>query len=291
MSEIPQGNPRIPEGINVKNEKPFAEFLQLLVAVLVAFAGLLGVIVVAVDFAVPHIPFAWEAKASPLVAQYLEQGEQPPSSEAQAALATLGAQLVSVSLALEGEKGDGSAVGVPASEYRFHLINSDVTNAYATLGGHIVVTDALLKQVTSENGLAMVVAHEIAHIRYRHPIAGASRALVLQLALYALLGGSGDGPLGGVLSGSSALALLRFNRDMEARADALALDIIERHYGTYLGADEFFDSMAKSNNESQWLEFAQTHPNSEGRLRRIRERIETTMSASHSTTPLPDPLQ
>lgn len=287
MSELPSGNPKIPEGINVKNENPVAEFLQLLIGVLIGFAALVVIIVVVIDWVAPHIPFSWETKASPLFAQYLEPGEQPPTAQAQAALAALGAELVAVNALLDAGIGEESSTGVPAGAYQFHLVNSDVANAYATLGGHIIVTDALLKQVKTENGLAMVVAHEIAHIRYRHPISGASRALVLQLALYALLGGSGDGQLGGLLSGSSMLALLRFNREMESQADARALDIIERHYGTAQGADEFFDTMARSKNETLWLEFAQTHPNSERRLALIRERIAKSEDAAIPLIPLP----
>lgn len=289
MSELPDENPRIPEGINVKNEKPLAEFLQLLAGVLIGFATLVLFIVIVIELVAPHIPFAWEVKAAPLIAQYLEQGESPPSEAAQQALSELGAQLTQASITLDSEIA-GADSGIPLEGYRFHLVNSEVANAYATLGGHIIVTDALLRQVKSENGLAMVVAHEIAHIRYRHPISGASRAMVLQLALYALLGSSGDGALGGLLSGSSMLALLSFNRDMEAAADLRALDMLKIHYGTYAGADEFFQTMANSNDESFWLEFAQTHPNSERRLEKIRERIAETDGNGSAVTLLPAAL-
>ncbi|MFK7733425.1 MAG: M48 family metallopeptidase [Pseudomonadales bacterium] len=291
MTNLPDENPRIPEGINVKNENPFSEFLQLLAGVLIGSATVVLIIVLVIDLMAPYIPFSWEDKAAPLIAQYLEQGDSPPPAEAQQALADLGAKLVDASFALDasgaGLEKDG---GVPKEGYHFHLVNSSVANAYATLGGHIIVTDALLKQVNSENGLAMVVAHEIAHIRYRHPVSGASRAVVLQLALYALLGGSGDGPLGGLLSGSSMLALLSFNRDMEAAADLRALDILNAHYQTYLGADEFFQTMANSKDEAFWLEFAQTHPNSERRLEKIRQRISSAADGDMAITPLPAAL-
>lgn len=290
MSELPRGNPRIPEGINARNEKPLVEFLQLLAGVLVGIATLVLVIVLVIDLTAPYIPFSWEQKAAPLVAQYLDDGGDPADPAAAQALAQLGAQLVHTSAALDAEARASTGL-VPADQYQFHLMNSEIANAFATLGGHIIVTSALLQQVQSENGLAMVVAHEIAHIRYRHPIAGASRALVLQLALYALLGGTGDGPIAGLLSGSSMLALLSFNRDMEAQADARALDIIDRHYGTYRGADEFFRSMAASDNAALWLEFAQTHPNTGRRLDVINGRLQAAGGGAGTVTPLPAPLQ
>lgn len=285
MSELPRGNPRIPEGINVKNGKPLAEFLQLLAGVLIGFATLVLVIVVVIDLLAPFIPFSWEQKAAPLVAQYLQDGDEPVKPAARQALEHLGERLVLASAALDADSQTGSGA-VPLDQYRFHLINSDIANAYATLGGHIVVTTALLQQVSSENGLAMVVAHEIAHIRYRHPIAGASRALVLQLALSAVFGATGDGPLASLLSGSGVLALLSFNRDMESQADTRALDIIDKHYATYRGADEFFASMVSSDNAALWMEFIQTHPNPGRRLEVIRERLSRGQGSAALLTPL-----
>ncbi|MEC9410786.1 MAG: M48 family metalloprotease, partial [Pseudomonadota bacterium] len=50
------------------------------------------------------------------------------------------------------------------------LPNVDAANAFATSGGNIHVTRGLLDAVNSENGLAMVLAHEYAHIELRHPV-------------------------------------------------------------------------------------------------------------------------
>ncbi len=288
MSRLPQGNPKIPEGINVRNEKPLAEFFQLLVGVLVGFSALVLVIVVVVDVAAPYIPFSWERRAQPMLAGLVSEEGESVDAAAQQALADLGAALVATSVSLDAlETRSGSPV--PADAYRFHLVSSDMANAFATLGGHIVVTDALVREVQSENGLAMVVAHEIAHIRYRHPIAGASRGLVLQVVLTALLGVSGEGPLGNLLSGSSLLTLLSFNRDMESQADERALAILERHYGTLAGADEFFSAMADTERGSRWLEFAQTHPNAQRRLEVIRRRADL-VAGDIALTPMPTSL-
>lgn len=286
MSELPRGNPKIPEGINAHNEHPFTEFLQLLLGVAGGFVLLLAVLLLSVELLTSHIPFSWEQKAEALVARYLEDDAQRVDTDAQQALATLGAALVQTQARMD--RPDTPAV--PPDAYRFHLLHSDAANAYATLGGHIIVTDALLRQVRSENGLSMVIAHEIAHIHHRHPIAGASRALVLQLVLQALLGGSADGPLTGLLSGSSMLAMLNFNREMETDADARALDIVAQHYGTLRGADEFFASMADSDNSALWLEFTQTHPNVRRRLDVIRQRQQQSGLPQAVLTPLPPAL-
>ena len=81
-----------------------------------------------------------------------------------------------------------------------HYDDDADVNAFATLGGHIVVYPGLLEAVPDENALAMVLAHEIAHVRHRHPIVGLSRSA----------------------------------------ADATALETLARAYGHVGGADRFF---------------------------------------------------
>ena len=57
--------------------------------------------------------------------------------------------------------------------YQFHvLVGADQANAFALPGGHIVFTDAILNQwVNNEAQLATILAHEIAHVDERHPVA------------------------------------------------------------------------------------------------------------------------
>jgi predicted Zn-dependent protease len=48
------------------------------------------------------------------------------------------------------------------------ILDSDEINAFATPGGHIFLTRALVECAGSEDALAAVIAHEIAHIQLRH---------------------------------------------------------------------------------------------------------------------------
>jgi len=55
--------------------------------------------------------------------------------------------------------------------YRVIILDSPQFNAFATPGGHILVTKALVEAASSEDALASVIAHEMAHIILRHGIA------------------------------------------------------------------------------------------------------------------------
>ncbi len=54
--------------------------------------------------------------------------------------------------------------------YYVGIIDTDEINAMATPGGHIFVSRGLIKSVDSEDALAAVLAHEIAHIQLKHSI-------------------------------------------------------------------------------------------------------------------------
>ena len=54
--------------------------------------------------------------------------------------------------------------------YHVAILDSDEINAFATSGGHIFVTRGIISSAKSEDALAGVIAHEIAHIQLQHSI-------------------------------------------------------------------------------------------------------------------------
>jgi predicted Zn-dependent protease len=285
---LPRGNPRIPEGINAHNENPLREFLTLALGVSLALVVLVFILSVTIKLIAPYIPFAWELSAAPPLQAFAGAGKGA-NREATAALQSLSAGLLDSSLRVP-IKGRDAANIVPPEHFRFSLITLNNPNAFATLGAQIAVTDSLLQHVSSENGLAMVLAHEIAHVQLRHPIEAAGRGIVVQIVLAALLGDSGANLLGGSLSAGGMLTLLSFNRDMEMQADRRALEILRAHFGHVGGADEFFRDMAANPRSADWLEFAQTHPSSKRRLERIRQAISKD-TVTLPTLPMPTGLR
>ena len=66
--------------------------------------------------------------------------------------------------------------------YHFMVLDSEEINAFASPGGHILVTRGLLRKVGSEDELAAVLAHEIAHVALKHGLASVQGARVTQIA-------------------------------------------------------------------------------------------------------------
>ncbi|MBA4387109.1 MAG: peptidase M48 [Verrucomicrobia bacterium] len=60
--------------------------------------------------------------------------------------------------------------------YHFVVLESDEVTAFAAPGGFVMVTKGLLKCCRSEDALAAVLAHEIAHIELRHGLYAVKQA-------------------------------------------------------------------------------------------------------------------
>ncbi len=79
------------------------------------------------------------------------------------------------------EVGQRVAKGARRRElpWRFHLVLSGATNAWAIPGGHVYITTAMLDLVQSEAELAMIIGHEIAHIDLNHCVNRVQNAAIL----------------------------------------------------------------------------------------------------------------
>lgn len=119
------------------------------------------------------------------------------------------------------------------------VVRGKTVNAVATLGGHIVVFDGLIRQARSPEELAGVLAHEIAHVRRRHVIQG----IAVNLATLGAFGGADP-------SATSRMAYLlltmKFSRAQEEEADREGLERLRRAQVDAAGFADFFDRAARS---------------------------------------------
>ncbi len=283
---LPQGNPQLPEQINNRNEHPLKDFLLLAAALLALMFVLTLLLGWSAQWLGPKIPYSWERRwfsSAPeaVTATLSSDPQEPPGRKTETERQQALQQLLERLLSKEAS---------PLNIQLHWLADEDTPNAFATLGGHIFVTRGLLTQVSSENALAMVLAHEYAHVEQRHPITLALEQLAITL-LSSVIGGEGAACMIG--QHTSLLTLLSFSRDMERSADQHALEILKRHYGHSTGADEFFRNMLTERDENRWAMMFQTHPLTSERLLHISESsTSATMPVIASQlTPLPALLQ
>jgi predicted Zn-dependent protease len=67
--------------------------------------------------------------------------------------------------------------------YHVMLLDTDEINAFATSGGHIFISHGLIASAKSEDALAGVIAHEVAHIQLQHSIKAIKTSRITQALL------------------------------------------------------------------------------------------------------------
>jgi predicted Zn-dependent protease len=111
----------------------------------------------------------------------------------------------------------------PDLEFHFTLLDQPEVNAFALPGGYVYITRGIVTYLKSEEELAAVLAHEVAHITARHHVRSESSRLgknvgdVFASILSVLT--TGTNVLGDVSNLYSTAAYLGYGREHELEAD------------------------------------------------------------------------
>ncbi len=172
-----------------------------------------------------------------------------------------------------------------AGKLYFLLVNNPNVNAYASLGGVIVINTGLVLQTESESELAGVLAHEIAHVTQNHLARRSTKSKGKVLAtgaaiLAGLAAGSQSSDAGSAII-TTAIAtqqhnLLAFSRDMEAEADRVGIRILSSSGFKASGMPDFMATLDRLNDSSnaQLTKYLLSHPLSIERLSDTRSRAQ-----------------
>lgn len=157
------------------------------------------------------------------------------------------------------------------------VVEYDQINAFAMPGGHIVIFSGMLKHMKNHEELAGVLAHEYAHIYYRHSL----KSLVRSLANYTLLSlviGDVSGFAGVLIENADNIQNLKYSRELESQADDYAFSLLEAEQINPEGIIWLFEGLKKAqkkeNIEIDIPEFLSTHPDTQNRIANIKERLQ-----------------
>jgi len=142
--------------------------------------------------------------------------------------------------------------GVWACRFSVHLVASDHINAYAD-GTRIHLTTGILRFVISDDELAFVIAHEIAHNALEH-----SQATRLKSAL--------DGFLAATTGEPKPATPLSVRRSLEAQADYVGMHIVARAGFDVRAAGDFWRRLIRVSATGTGSHFMLTHPDTPDRL-------------------------
>lgn len=270
---------RLPaEGINSSTEHPLKEFGWLVGAGVAVLVLVIVVVGWGARVLAPHLPF--EAEVA-LAERLSGASEQPPAhAERTKALQAL-ADRVAARMALPA----GMTVKLRYEDAAF-------VNAYATVGGRVHVFRGLLHELRSEDALAALLAHEIAHVKHRHVAASVGRGMAVGLLLGVLSADAGAAVAQSTLGQAAGLTLLGYSREQEAEADAEALNAVVALYAHAGGMAELFGRLgAASRDAGPPLELLRSHPLTADRLQAVQAQARARGWALEGPlTPLQTPL-
>jgi beta-barrel assembly-enhancing protease len=142
--------------------------------------------------------------------------------------------------------------------------NDTILNAFCTPGGYIYVYTGLIKFLDSEDQLAGVLGHEIAHADLRHSTEQLTKNYGVRILINAVVG---DASVIGDAAGS--LLSLTFSRKDETEADMKSVEYLMDSDYDSRGVARFFEKMEKKGDSAGSLFFLSTHPNPENRVEAI----------------------
>ena len=157
-------------------------------------------------------------------------------------------------------------------KWEINLIRDKQINAFCMPGGKIAFYSGILDQLKlSDDEVAMVMGHEMAHALREHARAqiGKTQATGLGLSLTAQLFGLGDlGNLGA--RALTQLASRKFSRDDEAEADLVGMELAARSgFSPQAGSSLWRKMAAASGGKKGALPFLSTHPSGPERIREL----------------------
>ncbi len=169
----------------------------------------------------------------------------------------------------------------PQWKWEVNLIGSDQINAFCMPGGKIAFYTGILDKLKlTDDEVAMVMGHEIAHALREHGRERAGKQVAAQVGTTVLDVGSqllGFGGLGRAIgSGGSQLALLAYGREDETEGDLVGMDLAARAGYDPRSGVALWQKMGAASKGAppQWLS---THPSGKNRIAEISKHLPEAM--------------
>jgi predicted Zn-dependent protease len=168
----------------------------------------------------------------------------------------------------------------PNLPWTFRVVDDPVVNAFALPGGFIYVTRGLLAHMNNEAQLTGVVAHEIGHVTARHSVNNMSNQMLAQLGLGIgmILAPEEMQKYGSLASTALSILFLKFSRDDETQADALAVRYmarVEKDPHELIQVMKLLERVSEASGGGRIPEWLSTHPSPPTRAQDITSQIDT----------------
>lgn len=176
-------------------------------------------------------------------------------------------------------KNNGLEAEVGNFSWEFNLVKDDQVNAFCMPGGKIVVYEGLMRQVASDDELAVVLGHEVAHAVAKHSNERMSQQILAQygaqiLGQTLLQKSAAIQTIANQVYGVGAQygVMLPFSRKHESEADYMGLILMSMAGYNPEVAVNFWQKMS-AGSTSKVPELMSTHPSDARRISDIQKAL------------------
>lgn len=164
-------------------------------------------------------------------------------------------------------------------QYKFHVIDSPIVNAFALPGGYIYISRGLIALANNEAELAGVISHEIGHVTGRHAAARMSQGALAGLGAAIFSAAMGSDAVGQLANAGSDLYIKSYSRGQEHEADDLGVRYLARAgydpnamaaFLSSLDAQTKLDMKIAGQSEGSGYNYFSTHPVTADRVAQAR---------------------
>jgi predicted Zn-dependent protease len=168
----------------------------------------------------------------------------------------------------------------PAWNWEVNVISSKELNAFCMPGGKIMFYSGLINQLNlSDEEIAIVMGHEIAHALREHSREQVSQAMAAQTAISVGTALLGLGQVSADISNTvyQALIATKFSRTDESEADEIGLELTARSGYDPRAGVTLWQKMIAANSGGRPPEFMSTHPAEASRVQKIQSLLPTVI--------------
>ena len=172
----------------------------------------------------------------------------------------------------------------PYKGYSIGVLDTNIINAFATPGGHILISRGMLKSAKTEDELAAIIAHEISHIQLEHSIKAIKKntrvqnvgiIATLALAIIAEQQGKSNEDINDIMesgalltSFSTELLNTGYSKKSEYMADEMAIYLLENTGYTPNSMITMLKNLKNNKSKNYSLGFGKTHPKPKKRIKK-----------------------
>lgn len=168
----------------------------------------------------------------------------------------------------------------PGWNWEVNVISSKELNAYCMPGGKIMFYSGLIDQLQlSDDEIAIVMGHEIAHALREHSREQVSHAMAAQTAISVGTALLGLGQVSASLSNTvyQSLIATKFSRTDESEADDIGLELTARAGYDPRAGVTLWQKMIAAKSGGNSPEFMSSHPADASRIQRIQSLLPTVI--------------